>query len=67
MFYFFEEGAYYLRCELHQVEDGRVQIIVGEPGSERTESFDSVTAATTRWHQLVGRSKSRATSGSLGE
>lgn len=55
MFYFFERGAEYVRCEVRHVPGSNFsEIAITEQGMpERVESYVSWEAAQERWHELT--------------
>ena len=53
MFYFFQRGSEFIRCEISGTPDEGFTIIVTEPGGdERIESFRSSEDAHERWLKL---------------
>jgi hypothetical protein len=53
MFYFFQRGSEFLRCEISGTPDAGFMIVVTEPGGdERIESFRSSEDAHERWLKL---------------
>ena len=53
MFYFFQRGSEFLRCEISGTPDAGFRIVVTEPGGdERVESFGSSEDAHERWLKL---------------
>jgi hypothetical protein len=56
MFYFFQKGPDYLRCELRGRDDGTYELGIQEPGmAERVERFQSSQDAQRRWEELQKR------------
>jgi hypothetical protein len=56
MFYFFERGGEYIRCEISGTTDAGFTLVITEPGgSERTEIFRSSEAVHERWLDLQER------------
>ena len=55
MFYFFQKGTSYLRCEIRIAGDSRseVELVIVEPETgERVERFTSHDAMLVRWREL---------------
>ena len=53
MFYFFQKGTAYLRCELRPLSDGSCEMLIEEPNrAERTEQFPTSQQAQQRWIDL---------------
>ena len=53
MFYFFEKGSAYVRCEIQAALAGAWEIVVTEPnGDVRTEQFATSKQAEQRWEEL---------------
>jgi hypothetical protein len=53
VFYFFQRGSEFVRCELSGTADAGFTIVVTEPdGDERVESFRSSEDAHERWVEL---------------
>jgi hypothetical protein len=53
MFYFFQKGRAYLRCELRPLSDGSCEMLIEEPDRpERTEQFQTSQQAQQRWMDL---------------
>ena len=56
MFYFFQKGRDFLRCELRAREDGSYELRIEEPDiAERVERFPSSNEAHQRWEELQKR------------
>jgi hypothetical protein len=56
MFYFFQKGRDYLRCELRARDDGSYELLIEEPqAAERVELFSSSQQAHRRWEELQKR------------
>lgn len=56
MFYFFQKGPDYLRCELRDRDDGTYELLIEEPHvQERVERFQSAQDAQRRWEELQKR------------
>jgi hypothetical protein len=54
MFYFFQRGSEYVRCELRSLAGSNAceLVIAGDGQPERTERFSSWESAETRWSEL---------------
>jgi hypothetical protein len=54
MFYFFNRGSDYLRCEIREAAQGNgYEVVVTEPGKpERVESFATSDEAHAYWMRL---------------
>ncbi len=53
MFYFFQRGHDFLRCEINGDDRSGYQITVTQPdGSERVETFETSDQAHARWLQI---------------
>ena len=58
MFYFFQRGADFVRCEISGDDKLGYKITITEPdGNERTELLDSSDAAHARWLEIQERFK----------
>lgn len=57
MFYFFQRGSEYVRCEVRSVSGSNAcELVITEDGQpERTERFPSWESAETRWTELRDR------------
>ena len=56
MFYFFQKGPDYLRCELRGQDDGTFELVILEPHmAERIERFQTSQEAQRRWEELQER------------
>ena len=56
MFYFFQKGRDYLRCEMRTCEDGSYELSIEEPDTqERVEHFPTSQQAQRRWEELQKR------------
>ena len=56
MFYFFQKGRDYLRCEMRSRDDGSCELLIEEPDTpERIEHFASSQQAHRRWEELQKR------------
>jgi hypothetical protein len=56
MFYFFQKGPDYLRCEIRSCEDGSYDLLIDEPQAEqRVEHFGTTQQANRRWQELQKR------------
>jgi hypothetical protein len=53
MFYFFQRGRDFVRCEIDGDDTSGYRITITEPGGhERTETLESSDAAHARWLQI---------------
>jgi hypothetical protein len=53
MFYFFQRGSEYIRCEISGTSETGFTIVITEPGGlERVEQFRSSDAVHERWLSL---------------
>ena len=53
MFYFFQRGADFVRCEISGDAAAGYRVTITEPdGTERTETFGTSEAAHTRWLEI---------------
>ena len=60
MFYFFQRGPEFVRCEISGDDDSGYRIIVTEPdGQERTETAATSDAAYARWLEIQESLKSQ--------
>jgi hypothetical protein len=60
VFYFFQRGPDFVRCEINGDEAGGYSIVITEPdGKERTESFSSSDTAHARFLEIQERLKSQ--------
>jgi len=67
MFYFFQKGKDYIRCELRDGQGGAVEIVVTEAnGHERVERYASTQEAHERWEHLQQRFSSDGWFGPFG-
>ena len=58
MFYFFQRGADFVRCEINGDEETGYRITITEPnGAERVETLASSDEAHARWLQIQERFK----------
>jgi hypothetical protein len=58
VFYFFQRGTDFVRCEINGDDKSGYQITITEPdGKERTELLDSSDAAHARWLEIQERFK----------
>jgi hypothetical protein len=56
MFYFFQKGKDYIRCELRDGQGGTCEIVVTEAnGQERVERYPTIQEAHERWDHLQKR------------
>ena len=56
MFYFFQKGRDYLRCEIRARNDGSYDLLIEEPDAvERVEHFPTPQTAHRRWEELQKR------------
>jgi hypothetical protein len=56
MFYFFQKGQDYLRCEMRARDDGTYELLIQEPKmAERAERFPTSQEAQRRWEELQQR------------
>jgi hypothetical protein len=56
MFYFFQKGRDYLRCEIRARNDGSYDLLIEEPDTvERVEHFPTTQTAHRRWEELQKR------------
>lgn len=56
MFYFFQKGKDYLRCEIQARTDGSFELLITEPDTkERTEHYSTSQQAEKRWTELQAR------------
>ena len=59
MFYFFQRGPDFVRCEISGDDASGYKVAVTEPdGQERMESFANSDAAHARWLEIQERLKS---------
>ena len=59
MFYFFQRGPDFVRCEISGDEASGYTVVVTEPdGRERIESFTNSDAAHARWLEIQEQLKS---------
>ena len=68
MFYFFQRGTAYVRCEIRPAGgSGACEIIIDEEDkAERAEQYDSWEAADARWHEIQERFQHEGWQGPLG-
>jgi hypothetical protein len=67
MFYFFQKGKDYIRCELRDGQGGSVEIVVTEAnGHERVERYTTTHEAHERWERLQQRFSSDGWFGPFG-
>ena len=67
MFYFFQKGSNYLRCEILSSTTGSFELVVTEPnGHERREPFTTAPDAQRRWEELQRELKSEDWLGPFG-
>jgi hypothetical protein len=52
MFYFFQKGSMYLRCEILAGASGYELVITEPSGQERREPFATAPDAHRRWEEL---------------
>lgn len=53
MFYFFQKGPDYLRCEIQACTDGSFELLITGPDTvERTETYLTSQQAEKRWTEL---------------
>ena len=53
MFYFFQRGAEFVRCEINGDDESGYRVTITEPGgTERTETFATSDAAHARWLEI---------------
>lgn len=53
VFYFFQRGADFVRCEISGDEQSGYRVVLTEPdGTERTEAFTTSEAAHARWLEI---------------
>jgi hypothetical protein len=53
VFYFFQRGADFVRCEISGDDETGYRITISEPGApERTETFAAGEEAHARWLQI---------------
>ncbi len=56
MFYFFQRGPEFVRCEINGDNQSGYRITITEPeGREETETLDSSDAAHARWLEIQER------------
>lgn len=56
MFYFFQKGNDYLRCEIRGRGDGSYELLIDEPETaQRIEQFATPQQANRRWEELQKR------------
>ena len=67
MFYFFQKGKDYIRCELRDGQAGTFEIVVTEAnGLERIERYPNSDEAHERWDHLQKRFSSDGWFGPFG-
>ncbi len=67
MFYFFQKGPEYLRCEIQALADGSFGLMIIEPhAGERTEKFLTAQLANKRWAELQAQYKTDGWTGPFG-
>jgi hypothetical protein len=68
MFYFFERGSAYVRCEVRHVAGSSAsEIAITEQGSpERIETYPTWEAAQQRWAELTQRFSENGWKGPIG-
>jgi hypothetical protein len=53
VFYFFQRGTDFVRCEISGDDQSGYRITITEPnGAERTETFETGDAAHARWLEI---------------
>jgi hypothetical protein len=58
VFYFFQRGADFVRCEINGDDQAGYKITITEPnGTERTETFETGDAAHARWLEIQDQLK----------
>ena len=56
MFYFFQKGPDYLRCEIQACTDGSFELLItGSDSVERSETYLTSQQADKRWAELQER------------
>ena len=59
MFYFFQRGPEFVRCEISGDEAAGYRVVITDPdGEERTEMFTNSDAAHARWLEVQENFKS---------
>jgi hypothetical protein len=67
MFYFFQKGPEYLRCEIQALTDGSFELLISERDSnQRTEKYLTSQQANKRWHELQQQYKNDGWAGPFG-
>jgi hypothetical protein len=68
MFYFFERGSAYVRCEVRHVSGSNAcEIVITEQGAaERIETYLSWEAAQERWEELTHHFTAEGWKGPIG-
>ena len=67
MFYFFQKGRDYLRCEIQPRTDGTFELLITGPEKvERTENYLTSQQAEKRWNELQAEFATQGWSGPFG-
>ena len=67
MFYFFQKGNEYLRCEIQGRTDGSADLLITERDTpERVEHYSTSQLAEKRWTELQERFKGDGWAGPFG-
>jgi hypothetical protein len=67
MFYFFQKGPDYLRCEIQALADGSFELLITDPHTvPRTEKYATSQQANKRWAELQAKFKEDGWTGPFG-
>lgn len=67
MFYFFQKGREYVRCEIQSGMDGTFELLItGPEKAERTENYLTSQQAEQRWNELQAEFATQGWKGPFG-
>ena len=67
MFYFFQKGREYMRCEIQSRMDGTFELLITGPEKvERTENYLTSQQAEKRWNELQAEFSTQGWTGPFG-